>query len=81
MWDWQLPDLPGTFSQYGLLGLQQRIVAGQSDSIELAMGKELCNFGGLVRKVSTSRIQVVCMNDEAVIDTVMVDLSKVKIKK
>lgn len=74
IWDWQLPDLPGTLSQYGLFGLQEKLVIDPSDSLLASMDIEFRRFKGLVKKVSPSRIQVVCMNQEAEMDTMIVDL-------
>lgn len=77
IWDWQLPDLPETFNQYGLFGLKQKII-NTNDTINKRIEKELKDFKGLVKKVKTNKIQVIFRNDEAEEDTMIVDLKLMK---
>lgn len=78
IWDWQLPDLPEIFNQYGLFGLEQKIINTKNDTINKRIEKELMDFKGLVKKVKTNKIQVIFRNDEAEEDTMFVDLKRVK---
>lgn len=76
IWDWQLPDLPETFNQYGLFGLEQKIINTTNDTINKRMEKELMDFKGLVKKIKKNKIQVVFRNDEAEEDTMFVNLKR-----
>jgi len=78
IWDWQLPDLPETFNQYGLFGLEQKIINTTNDTINKRIEKELIDFKGLVKKVKTNKIQVIFRNDEAEVDTMIVNLERLK---
>jgi hypothetical protein len=78
IWDWQLPDLPETFNQYGLFGLEQKIINTTNDTINKRIDKKLIDFKGLVKKVKTNKIQVIFRNDEAEEDTMIVDLKRLK---
>lgn len=78
IWDWQLPDLPETFNQYGLFGLEQKIINTTNDTINKRIEKELMDFKGLVKKIKTNKIQVIFRNDEAEEDTMIVDLKRLK---
>lgn len=74
IWDWQIPDLPETFEQHELFGIEQRIMKSENDSINKNLEKELKTFKGLVRKIRTNKIQVIFRNNEAEEDTMIVDL-------
>jgi hypothetical protein len=78
IWDWQLPDLPETFNQYGLFGLEQKIINTTSDTINKQIEKELIDFKGLIKKVKTNKIQVIFRNEESEEDTMIVDLMPLK---
>lgn len=78
IWDWQLPDLPGTFNQYGLMGLENKIIDSKNDTINQELEKALNNFQGLVKKIKTNKIEIVFSNKEAELDTMIVDLKTVK---
>jgi hypothetical protein len=78
IWDTQLPDLPETVSQYGLFGLEQKIINTTSDTVNERKEKELRAFKGLVKKIKTNKIQVIFRNDEAEEDTMIVDLKRLK---
>ena len=77
IWDWQLPNLPETFNQYGLFGLENKIINTTNDTINQRLEKELNNFRGLVKKISTNKIQVIFRNEEADEDTLIVKLKRV----
>lgn len=76
IWDWQLPDLPETFNQYGLFGLEDKIIHTANDTINKQMEKELMGFKGLVKKMGTNKIQIIFRNKEAEEDTLIVDLNE-----
>lgn len=78
IWDWQLPDLPQTFNQYGLFGLENKTINTNNDTVNNRLEAELINFKGLVKKVKTNKIQVIFRNDEAEEDTTIVDLKRLK---
>ena len=78
IWDWQLPELPYMTNQYGLFGTEGKIVIPENDTINALIEKELQEFEGLVRKIKTNKIQVFFMNDEAELDTMIVNLKKIK---
>ena len=78
IWDWQLPDLPETFNQYGLFGLENKIINTTDDKINKQLEKELNNFNGLVKKIKMNKIQVIFRNDEAEEDTLIVNLKRLK---
>jgi len=78
IWDWQLPNLPQTFNQYGLFGLDDKIINTTNDTVNNRLEAELINFKGLVKKVKTNKIQVIFRNDEAEEDTTIVDLKRLK---
>lgn len=74
IWDWQLPELPGVISQYGLFGLADKTVIPPDDIVNQQIEKELRDFDGLVKKIETNKIQIIYSNDEAEMDTIIVDL-------
>jgi hypothetical protein len=78
IWDWQLPDLPETFNQYGVFGLEEKVINTTTDATNMQIEKELSEFSGLIKKINTNRIQVIYRNDEAEIDTMMIDLKSIK---
>jgi hypothetical protein len=77
IWDWQLPDLPETFNQYGLFGLEKRVII-TNDTLNKRLEKELNSFEGLVKKIKRNKIQVIYRNKEGDGDTLVVDLKRVK---
>lgn len=74
MREWQLPDLPGTFNQYGLFGLQDKVINTSNDSVNMMLEKQLAEFPGLVRNLGKNRIKVYFFNDEASLDSAIVKL-------
>lgn len=78
IWDWQLPDLPETFNQYGFFGLENKIINTTNDTVNNRLEKELVNFKGLVKKIRTNKIQVIYRNNEAEEDTMIVNLKRLK---
>lgn len=76
IWDWQLPDLPETFNNYGLFGLQDKVMVPEDDSVNLLIEQNMNEFKGLVKKIKNNQIQVIFKNEEASEDTMLVDLTK-----
>lgn len=74
IWDWQLPDLPGVVSQYGLFGLDDKGNISPDDTINMLQERELLNFEGLIQKIETNKIQIIYSNDEAEMDTIIVQI-------
>jgi hypothetical protein len=74
MREWQLPDLPGTFNQYGLFGLQDKVINTTNDSANLMLEKQLIEFPGLVKNLGRNKIKVYFFNDEASLDSAVVKL-------
>jgi len=75
--DWLLPELPGTISDYGLFGLEDKIIVSD-DSLNTILENNLLGFEGFIKKISNNKISVIHMNEEAELDTIIVDLQKVK---
>lgn len=65
IWDWQLPDLPDAPNQYGLFGVQNKIITTENDSLNKALEKQIKEFKGLVHKVKKNRIEVIYRTDDA----------------
>jgi hypothetical protein len=74
IWDWQLPDLPETFNEYGLFGLQNKYINAHNTKANKAIEKDLMEFKGLVRKVAKDSIEIYYMTNEAELDTLGVNL-------
>ncbi|MFM1999074.1 MAG: hypothetical protein RL204_1021 [Bacteroidota bacterium] len=75
IWDWQLPNLPETFNDYGLFGLDNKIINTTNDSVNDLLEAQLLNFPGLVKKVGRNKIQVIYRNEEAMEDSMVVNLN------
>lgn len=80
IWDWQLPNLPETSNQYGLFGLENKIINSEDAITNNEIENELKHFKGLIKKIKPNEIQVIYRNEEADEDTVIVNLKKLKIK-
>jgi hypothetical protein len=78
IWDGQLPDLPDTFDQYALFGLAHRDLHSDNDTLNERVMNELKSFGGLIRKIQKNKIQVIGHNEEAELDTMLVELKSVQ---
>jgi hypothetical protein len=71
IWDWQLPNLPGTFNDYGLFGIANKQIVSKDDASE----KEFKEFEGLIKKIKNNKIKIVCRNEEAMEETKIVNLT------
>ncbi len=80
MWDWQLPDLPEVFNQYGYFGRENKIMYTGNDTINGFLEKDLHDFKGLVKKIKTNKIQIIFDNN-ADMETAIVDLRHPKHRK
>ncbi len=76
IWDWQVPDVPETFSEFGLFGLEDKIIHTIKDTVNQRLTKELHEFPGFIKKIKKNKIQVRFRNDEAMEDTAIVDLKQ-----
>ncbi len=74
IWDWQLPDLPETFNEYGMFGLQNKYINAHNTKANKAIEKDLLEFKGLVRKIAKDSIEIYYMTNEAELDTLGVNL-------
>lgn len=81
IWDWQLPNLPETSNEYGLIGLVNKQIVKSSDENYDQEVREFNAFEGLVRKVALNKIEIIYSNEEAMMDTMIVDLSSIAQKK
>jgi hypothetical protein len=79
--DWQVPDLPQTYNQYSGFGLQDRIVNTTNDTANKKIEKNLDDFKGFVKKIANNKIQIIHVNNEAAVDTTIIDLKKLPKKK
>jgi hypothetical protein len=75
IWDWQLPNLPYANNNYGFFGVESVDVNTKNDSINKIAESELNNFEGFITKKSNNHIEVRFRNEEAMEDTVLIDLS------
>jgi hypothetical protein len=78
IWDWQLPDLPETFNQYGLFGLEDKVINTSNDTVNLQLEKELNSFKGLVKKIKINKIRIDYRNDEGEESSKVVNLKRLK---
>jgi hypothetical protein len=80
IWDWQLPALPQSVTQYGLFGVMDKIAFNENDSINRLIDAELKSFRGFITPIAVNRIQVRYRNDEAMEDSAVVNLRHPKLK-
>ncbi len=78
IWDWQLPDLPGTNNQYGLFGLENKMISAEDNKINKQQEAELKKFKGFIKKVGNNKIRIIYRNEEAEEDTKIIDLTQLK---
>lgn len=78
--DWQLPNLPETIRKHGPLGLKDMQAIPHKATFDQenqeAHDTVWNNFEGLIKPVAKNVIQVIYMNQEAITDTMLVDLSE-----
>jgi len=79
--DWQLPDLPQTYNQYGLIGLENKIVNTEDTAANKKIEKDLNDFSGFIKKIANNKIQIIHFTDDADLDTTVVDIRKRHRKK
>lgn len=78
--DWQLPDLPQTYNQYGIAGLHNKIVNTKDTAANKHIEKDLHEFRGLIKKIANYKIQIMYAADDGAIDTTVVDIRKAPYK-
>lgn len=76
--DWQLPDLPQTYNQYGIAGLQDKIINTEDTVANKQILKNLNAFSGFIKKIRKYKIQIIHINDDFGVDTNVVDIRKYK---
>lgn len=69
IWDWQLPPVPGAENEYGLFGTE-----GKSLDTEREADEPAGDLEPLVRKLKGNKIKVLYKNDEAELDSMVVQL-------
>jgi hypothetical protein len=74
--DWQVPDLPRTHNQYGMMGLDKKIIITKDTSAEKKIEKRFDAFEGLVKKIAPNKIRIIYMNPEIVEDTIIVNIKQ-----
>ncbi|MEO6630400.1 MAG: hypothetical protein ABIN13_01720, partial [Mucilaginibacter sp.] len=74
--DWQLPDLPQTYNQYGPMGLENKIINAENAKANREIADNLNNFKGLVAKISNNKF-IIYNNKEGILDTTIVKLKAV----
>ena len=78
IWEWQLPDMPETYNQYGIAGLQNKVSVNDT-AINKKIKQNFDNFAGLVKKVRVNKIRVIFRNDnKGDVDTALVNLKRPK---
>jgi hypothetical protein len=73
--DWQLPDLPETYNEYGPMGLADKYVV-RNDTASQKILLAFNNFKGLIRKKNNGKIQITYTTEDAEVDSTMVDMHK-----
>ena len=74
--DWQIPDRPQTYNQYGIAGLDDKIINTTNVTANKQIEKNLLDFKGFIKKLADNKIQVALITDDATPDTIVVDLKK-----
>lgn len=74
IWDWQLPDFPGSVAYFGGFGLDARYFLQPDDTICLRQKKDLEDFPGLLRKIRPYVIEIIYCNPGSELDTAVIDL-------
>ena len=74
--DWQLPDLPQTYNQYGIAGLDNKIINTVDTAANRGIGKSLHDFKGLIKKLANHKIRIIYLSEDAVVDTKVVDIKR-----
>ncbi len=78
IWDWQLPDLPETTNQYGLFGLEGKIISSNDKKLLKQQEQELKKFKGLVKKIGINKIRVTGDGGDAGMETWTIDLKQLQ---
>ncbi|HTF81568.1 MAG TPA: hypothetical protein VL947_07580 [Cytophagales bacterium] len=76
--EWQLPELPKTNSKLEYLRTEDNGIHKSNDTSIIRQEEELRQFKGLVRKIDNNKFSVIYTNDSADLDTMIVDLIKIK---
>ncbi len=79
--DWQLPDLPQTYNQYGDFGLENKIIDTEDLVANQKIEKNLDAFNGFVKKIAKNKVQIIYINNDVDLDTTIINLKKHHKKK
>jgi hypothetical protein len=74
--DWQLPDMPQTYNQYGIIGLDNKIINTKDTAANRKIADTLKFFKGFIKKIANKKIQVIYATYDGEIDTTIVDIGK-----
>ncbi len=80
IWDWQIPPLPQFTAQYGPFGVAGMMSTVGNDTINAQLQKQLDAWPGFVKKICNNKIRVTFRNENADMDTMVVDLRHLKKK-
>lgn len=76
IWEWQLPEVPMTYNQYGLFGKEGMRTLEESTANSQNAIDSLETFSGFIQKIKPGIIKVHYRNPEACEDTIRIDLTK-----
>lgn len=76
IWEWQLPELPLTYSQYGLFG-KEAMITDNAQNVDVRTAEDsLRNFRGFIQRIKLGVISIRYRNTEACEDTLLIDLKR-----
>lgn len=79
IWDWQLPNLPGTYNDLGIAG-RENFVPVKNDTVNQKILKNFNEFQGLIKKVAKNKMRIIYMKMDhengPELDTTVVDIRK-----
>jgi hypothetical protein len=79
IWDWQFPDIPQTYTQYGLFGTEDRFSYKGNDSLLKAQQYEFTHFPGLVKKLKNGKTRIEYLGEDAQIDTMYIRMDTIRL--
>ena len=79
VWDWQFPDIPQTYTQYGLFGTEDRFSYKGNDSLLKTQQYEFTHFPGLIKKMKNGKTRIEYMGPGAELDTMYIKMDTIKL--
>jgi hypothetical protein len=80
VWDWQFPQIPDAYTQYGLFGTASQSSVRSDDSLTKEQLKEFKEFPGLIKKMKSGKTRIEYMGEGAELDTMYVRMDTIKLK-